>query len=448
MSGQSLAEVLLVDRDPDVGQEIISSLSARNYGVEWVDDGEKAYNCLDNRLFDVMVTELNLRRVDGMRLMGVAKERNPDICVIMITEHPDIELATEAMRQGAYDFQTKPLNLGKLEAVIERGLDYQKLLYEQVQLKRRLDERYRMGNLIGRSKAIVRAYSRVRQAAPTRAPIVLIGEAGTGKHLVGQTIHNLSPRRDAAFVKLSCAGASETTLRQELLGQGDVAAMEGRMELAHQGSLYLEEVEELPSSLQQVLLDVLTSRRAHRLEDDRSTPADFRLVVALSPQSAERGTIRPFLDSLRSVFDGVTVELPPLRDRREDIPALVAYFIEEACGSRQKSVDGISRNALGLLSQYGWPENVRELRNVVDGMVLSTKAGRPLDVMDVPAHVRDCTEGAWDIKIPIGASMSEVERIVIEETLKTCGYKKELCAKTLGIGLRTLYRKLKEYETS
>ena len=175
MHHDPIADVLLVDRDPGVGESIISSLSRRRYEVQWVDDDEKAYNCLDTRPFDVLVTELNIERVDGMRLMGIAKDRNPDICVVMIATDPDIELATEAMRQGAYDFQTKPLNIGKLEAVIERGLGYQQLIYEQLRLRRRLDETYGLTTLIGRSRKFAAAYDKIRQAAPTEMPIILVG---------------------------------------------------------------------------------------------------------------------------------------------------------------------------------------------------------------------------------------------------------------------------------
>ncbi|MBI4557378.1 MAG: sigma-54-dependent Fis family transcriptional regulator, partial [Candidatus Hydrogenedentes bacterium] len=205
MSENPVASVLLVDRSPTLAREIIAFLEARGFAVEWVDDGEKAYNLLDSRPFDVLVTDLNIHRINGMRLMAVAKDRNPEVCVIFIAEVLDIELATEAMRQGAYDFQTKPLNLGKLEAVIQRGVGHQRLVLEQHELRRRLDEQYGLGKVIGKTPLMVKLYNAIRQIAPTKATVLIQGENGTGKDLIAQSIHNNSPRRDAPFVTLNCA---------------------------------------------------------------------------------------------------------------------------------------------------------------------------------------------------------------------------------------------------
>lgn len=452
MLEQPSADILLVDRNRTVGNEIVSFLSARNYEVEWVDDGEKACNCLDSRQFDVLVTELNIRRVDGMRLMGVAQDRNPDICVIMIAEDPDIERATEAMRQGAYDFQTKPLNMGKLEAVVRRGLDHQQLLYEQVRLKRRLDERYGLANLIGKSHGISLAYNLVRQAAPSMVPVIVAGEPGTGKDLVAQAIHNRSVRLDGPFVKMNCSGASKRLLETELLGhgrnwpRGGPGVRAGRFELADQGTLYLDGVDSLPAALCDEALSILERGRVRRLGEKRTMAVDFRLIVSVGgPSPAARHTAQ-FLDALQKQFGAVLIELPALRFRREDVPLLADHFVRETGREIQVSVEGISRNALDVLSRYDWPGNVRELQNTVEGMVLATRNGRLLDVADVPAAVRQqAAAETGEIRIPAGTPMNEVERMVIEETMKACGYDKRLCATTLGIGLRTLYRKLSEY---
>lgn len=458
MDEESIADVLLVDRDPSIGREVISFLSGRHYDVEWVDDGEKAYNCLDSRPFDAMVTDLNLRRVDGMRLMGVAKNRNPDICVIMITEDPDIELATEAMRQGAYDFQTKPLNMGKLEAVIQRGLGYQQLVYEQFQLKRRLDERYGLAGLVGKSRAMVHAYATVRQAAPSALPVIIVGEPGTGKDLLAHAIHNNGPRRDRMFVKVNCSSGSEALLEGELLGsaagvsagvsaRGSEGSV-GRIELADKGTLYLDQASALPLHLHEPILNLLETKQVQRVGGAKPIASDVRIIVSATPGARKDEGPQSFFEEIQRRCGAMTIDLPALRFRKEDIPLLIDRFVAEAGRASQKTVTGITRNALDILTQYDWPGNVGELRNIVEGMLVAAPNGEPLDVRDVPDALRRNTPpGPNDIRIPAGTSMGEVERIVIEETMRSCGHNKELCAKTLGIGLRTLYRKLKEYES-
>lgn len=424
---------------------MLSFLRDRDYAAEWVDDDEKAFNRLDSRLFDVLVTELNVPRVDGLRLMSVAKDRNPDICVVFITQEPDIALATEAMRQGAYDFQTKPLNLAKLEAVIQRGLAYQRLVYEQVELKRRLDERFGLGSLIGRSRQMVQVYNAVRQAGPTEETVLLFGEPGTGKDLIAQAIHHLSPRRDEAFVKFNCANLPEAVVERELFGEA--GRQQGRFEVADGGTLYLESVGDLTPRLQERLLSVLDHGRIERLGDGKRIPIDVRLITATNQRLdklSESGAFRP---ELGAKLAKIVIEAPALRARREDIPLLVHQAIRHAAEAHGSAVEGITRNAMNLLIAYDWPGNVRELQNVIAGMVATLHGRDPLGVHDIPEYVRRSTAPeAGEIRIPTGASMREIERVAIEETMKVCGYNKDQCAKTLGIGLRTLYRKLKEYD--
>ena len=447
------ATVLLVDRDPAIARDIMAYLSERGYEVEWVDDGEKAYNHLDGHQVDVLITDLNSQRIDGMRLMAVAKDRNPEICVVLITEEPDVELATEAMRQGAVDFQTKPLNLGKLEAVIEQALGRQKLVLEQHELKRRLDERYGLDNLVGQSRQMTRVYEAVRQIAPTRGSALIRGETGTGKDLIAQAIHNNSPRRDAPFVKLNCANLPEALVESELFGHvsgaftGAVQKRTGRFEVADKGTLFLDEIGELSLPLQAKLLRVLEQQQFERLGDNRTITVDVRLIAATNRPLEKMMETGQFRDDLYYRLRVVSIEVPPLRNRREDIPLLADHFLKEARETHGKAVEGISRKALDVLMRYDWPGNVRELKNIIEGMVIMSRAGSALDLQDVPEYLRHTTAPeVSEIRIPTGVTMKDVERIVIEETMKLTGHNKEACARTLGIGLRTLYRKLKEYD--
>lgn len=442
--------VLLVDPDPEIGRDILAFLSRRHYEVEWVDNGEKAFNRLDSHHFDVLVTELSARRVDGLRLMAVAKERNPDICVVFITQHAEIERATEAMRQGAYDFQLKPVNLGKLDAVIQRGIAFQRLVLQQHELRRRLDEHYGLGSLVGNSRQMVRVYDVVRQAARMNTPVLIQGESGTGKDLIAQAIHNNSPRRDEPFAKVQCGGSPESQVDADLFGyvagayRGATAAEPGRIELADKGTLYLDEVGELNSAQQAALLDVIARKQVRRIGGFKASSVDVRVLASTSRPLASG----EFLEDLYALLRAVVVEVPALRDRPEDIPLLVEYFVRVASRANGQEPPGITRNALDLLMRYDWPGNVRELKNIAEGMLLTARSGRQLDVTDIPEHIRTGARAREDeIRIALGTPMSHVERTVIEENLKACGFNKERCAKRLGIGLRTLYRKLKEYES-
>ncbi len=446
------AEVLLVDRDPEVGRRLAAFLSDRGYDVEWVDDSEKAFNRLDSRAFDVLVSELNLPRVNGMRLMQVARERNAEICVVFIAEPSDTELATEAMREGAHDFQNKPVNLEKLNAVIQRGIQFQQLVFQQYELKRRLDERFGLANLVGKSRPMVQVYNTVRQVAPSQSPVLIEGEPGTGKDLIAQAIHNNSARRDEPFVKLNCARISQAMVESELFGHtagafaGATQNRRGRFELADRGTLYLDEIGALEPALQLKVLQALEQETFTRVGDDRSLNASVR-VVASSNRSLHdlvlhEGFNRALYDRLATVI----VQAPALRARREDVPLLTTHFLGEANKESGRNVDGITRSAMDVLMRYNWPGNVRELRNIVEGAVAVARHNAPLDTNDLPDHIlRATAPEVGEIRIPTGLTMADVERIVIQETLKVSGYNKEKCAKILDIGLRTLYRKLQEF---
>jgi DNA-binding NtrC family response regulator len=445
--------ILLVDKDDALVREILSGLEGRPYSIERVDDGEKAYNLLDSEPFDVMITELAAHRIDGMRLMSVALDRNPDMCVVFIAADPDVELATEAMRKGAYDFQTKPLNIGRLDAIIQRGISRQRLIVERHELRRRLDEQYGFGALIGKSRAMANVYDTLRQVASSRATVLIQGETGTGKDLIAQAIHNNSPRHDAPFVKLNCASLPEALVESELFGHvtgaftGATRNRQGRFELADRGTLFLDEVGELTPALQAKLLRVLEQQQFERLGDSRTISVDVRLIAATNRPLEAMVDAGAFRSDLYYRLKVVAIEVPPLRQRREDIPLLVDHFVREAAKANGKTIEGISRGAVDVLLRYDWPGNIRELRNIIEGMVVLSRDGRTLDVGDVPEHLRrTATPDINEMRIPTGTPMKEIERIAIEETMKVCGYNKEACAKMLGIGLRTLYRKLKEYD--
>ncbi len=450
-----MPRALVVAKDSDEIKALLAALESWGYKTFRAKDGEAGYNVLDgDEVVHALITEVNVHRIDGMRLLSVAKQRNPEICVVMIAGEADIELATEAMRQGAFDFQTQPLNLTKMKAVLERGLSLQRLALEVTDLQRRLDQRYGFHNLIGNSRGMVAVYTMIRQIAPTRATVLIAGETGTGKGLVAHTIHQNSPRRDAPFVTLNCASLAEGVIESELFGHergaftGAIQTHKGRFEIADGGTLFLDEVSEMSLSIQAKLLRVLEAREFERVGGGRPIKVDVRLIAASNQDLEQLVKERKFREDLFFRLKVVPIKLPPLRDRKQDIPRLVEAFIREINLEHGKTITGISRGAMDFLMQYHWPGNIRELKNTIEGMVVLSARGRVLDVSDLPEHILLEVEPEMplgDIPNRIGMTMEEIEKLVIEHTLRSVGYDKQKAAGILGIGLRTLYRKQKRY---
>jgi two-component system, NtrC family, response regulator HydG len=449
-------QALVVAKDSDDVKELLAALDSWGFKTVWAKDGEAGYNVLDGpEVLDALITELNVQRIDGMRLLSVAKQRNPEICVIMIASDADIELATEAMRQGAYDFQTKPLNLKKIKVVLDRGLSLQRLAFEVTDLHRRLDQRYGFHNLIGNSRGMVAVYNMIRQIAPTRATVLIMGETGTGKGVAAQTIHQNSSRRDAPFVTLNCASLAEGVIESELFGHergaftGAIQTHKGRFEIADGGTLFLDEVSEMSLATQAKLLHVIEDREFERVGGTRPIKVDVRLLAATHRDLEQQVKEGKFREDLFFRLKVVTIKLPPLRERKQDIPRLVEAFLREFNIEHEKYITGISRGAMDLLMQYHWPGNVRELKNTIEGMMVLSASGRLLDVSDLPEHILRQVElktPAADIHVRVGMTMEEIEKIAIEHTLRSVGYDKQKAAEILGIGLRTLYRKQKRYQ--
>jgi DNA-binding NtrC family response regulator len=452
---------LIVDKDSSETAELREYLQAGGFDVHWAKDGEQAFNVLDGSgppeaaAADgpaVVITELKAHRVDGMRLLEIAKQRNPEVCVIVIADQGTIELATEAMRRGAYDFQTRPLNFPKMVAVIERAISHQKLVSRAESLASRLDERLSVPKLTGHSRVMEELKDRILQIAPTRASVLIYGETGTGKELIAQAIHQLSPRKDERFVKLNCAELSASIIESELFGHergsftGADHQRKGRFELADQGTLFIDEISEIPPPVQTKLLRVLQDRSFERVGGNETVKVDVRVIAATNQRlelMAARGTFR---EDLYYRLRVILLEVPPLRERREDIPLLVETFTEEFNKEHDRKVTGVTRGVVDRMMEYEWPGNVRELRNTVEEMVVFAQGKRALDVADLPIALRQQRPAAGqDLNLSVGMSMQEIERAALEATLRAVGYDKQRAAKILGIGLRTLYRKQKEY---
>ncbi|RJP24122.1 MAG: sigma-54-dependent Fis family transcriptional regulator [Candidatus Abyssobacteria bacterium SURF_5] len=448
----SRPKVLVVDSRSRATNDLIAFLRDCELEVLWAPDGETGFNILDSEPIDVLITELHVQRINGMRLLQVARQRNPEVCVVVITADAHVELATEAMRQGAYDFQTKPLNLSKLRVVIERGISHQRLVLQMHDLHQRIDERYGLSGIIGNTPKMVHVYNKIREIAPTRATVLITGKTGTGKALAASAIHANSPRRDSPFVKLNCAALAQSVVESELFGHergsftGALKTRKGRFEIADGGTIFIDEVSEISPATQVKLLRVLEERQFERLGGNETLKVDVRLIAATNKNLKELVDEGKFREDLYYRLAVVLIDIPALCERKQDIPLLVEAFLDEFNKSHSRSVKGVSRGVMDALMTYDWPGNVRELRNCIEGMVAFSRPGSVLGVSDLPHHLREQKQQMNGFSIHVGMTMQDVEKAIIEKTLQSTGYNKERTAEILQIGLRTLYRKIKEYQ--
>jgi DNA-binding NtrC family response regulator len=454
--------VLVVDGESEATSALLAFLRGHDLDVVWTRDGESGHNALDAARMDCLVTELRVHRIDGMTLLRRARERNPGVCAVLIAERADVDMAVEAMRQGAADFQVKPLNHEKLLTVLRQGLDRQTLAARLSEMEAQLDERFGIERLSGRSRAIVRVMEQVSHVASTRATVLIEGETGTGKGLVARAIHRHGLRREERFVWVNCGALAEGVIEGELFGRGGGAPgtrpqsgsgsasgsggagapQPGRFELADGGTLFLDEIGGMPPAVQVKLLRVLQDRSFERVGGSETLRVDVRLIVATNRDLAAEVAAGRFREDLFHRLSVVRVALPPLRERPEDIPLLVEGFIREFDREHGRRVTGITRGVLDRLTRYPWPGNVRQLRNTVEGMVVFAEGRRALDLSDLPDALREVESAGEQLELRVGMTVAEAERQLIAATLRHCGDDKPRAAAMLGIGLRTLYRKL------
>ena len=443
--------VLVVLPETPQTKELVVYLERQELEVLWVREGLSAYDILDAEPVDALVCELKDARIDGLRLMHIAQQRNREICAIVIAGPEEIELGIEAMRQGAHDFQLHPLNLAKISAVLERGLSYQRLVGEVSDLQRRLDERHRFVGIVRRSSLWQRIYSQVEQVAQSKASILIIGETGTGKGEIAKAIHQQSRRREQAFVEINCGALPEGIVESELFGHekgaftGATTARKGRFELADRGTLFLDEIGDIPQATQVKLLRVIQESEFERLGGIQTLKVDVRIIAATHRNLEEMVAQRNYRADLFYRLQVVTIEVPPLRECREDIPILIDEFIRLFAKENTKGVQGISPKALDILMEYEWPGNVRELKNCVEGMVVMCPREGILEIPDIPPYIRRGDRSLQGVSLRVGMTLQEIEKVAIEETLKSVNYDRRRAAKILNIGLSSIYRKVKEY---
>ncbi len=445
-------KVLVIDDDRGHAEATRESLERAAFSCTLAFSGTEGARAIDNGEFDIVLTDLVMGDVGGIEVVRRAKAHDPATEVIVMTGYPSYETAIEALEAGAYDYIDKPVNLQVLRAKLRKAVEKQRLTRDLTELRRQLDKRYGLEGIIGNSQTMQRVFDTLRQVSGSNATVLVLGESGTGKELVARAIHNNSPRRGRHFVALNCAALSESILESELFGHqkgsftGATYDRKGRFEYASGGTLFLDEIGDLPPATQVKLLRVIENREIVRVGSNEPVKVDVRLVSATNRDLATLVREERFREDLYFRLKVVTIDLPPLRERLEDLPLLTQAFIKEFSETHGKKIASITPAALQSFYEYRWPGNVRQLRNCIEHMVVITR-DPVLDVDDVPDYVRaGPTDDADEKELSVGGiNLDNAEKELIRKALAITQGNREKAAEMLGIGERTLYRKIKRY---
>jgi two-component system NtrC family response regulator/two-component system response regulator HydG len=449
--------IAVIDDEVNAALALQTILEDDGYEVAVAYDGKAGLTLLEQFAADVVLTDLRMPGLDGLELLVKAKEVRPETMVVVMTAFGTVKTAVEAMKRGAEDYLSKPLNVEELEVVLQRVIEKKALREETRNLRERLDQKYNLDNLVGESPEILAAFKTIRQVAPSSSSVLLLGESGTGKELFAQALHQNSPRRGRPFVKVACAALPETLLESELFGHekgsftGATFARSGRFELAHGGTLFLDEIGDISPVVQVKLLRFLEEREFERVGGNRTYKVDVRIVAATHRDLPRRIVEGAFREDLYYRLNVIQVHIPPLRERGNDIVLLAHHFLRKYARANAKEVRGLADGALGMLLRYSWPGNVRELENAMeravvlaDGAVLTEAQfptlRRPLaPALEAPASGR--------IRIP-GSTLADLEREAILRTLEAVSGSTSRAAAMLGISPRKIQYKVKEYQLS
>jgi len=442
--------VLIVDDEKNIRAGLGKAIEMDGHNVILAEDGQRALEIVESDEIDLIIADLKMPRISGEELLKRIVETYPTLPVIILTGHGTIESAVRAMRDGAYDFLTKPVNLDRLSLLVKRALSTRELVLQHRALQEEVAQRRQFANIVAKSAEMKRVFDVVRQVAPTRASVLVTGDSGVGKELIADAIHNLSNRKQKPFIKVHCAALSESLLESELFGHekgsftGAVARKRGRFELAHTGSIFLDEIGEINPSVQIKILRVLQEKTFERVGGEETMEVDVRIISATNKDLKEEIAKGTFREDLFYRLNVVNIHIPPLRERKEDIPLLAAAFVKEFAQENEKQVDGIDPKARSLLYNYSWPGNVRELRNCLESAVVMSK-GNVIISDDLPPSIVTDSESNH-VRIQLGVTMGEAEKEIIRANLAAQNGNKSRTAETLGIGRKTLHRKIAEYQ--
>lgn len=451
--------ILIVDDEKNSREGLGKFLESQGYDIHLAQSAKEALDILKKDSPNLIISDIRMPEMDGITLLHKVKELDPKASVILLTAYGSVENAVQAMKAGAFHYLTKPVNLEELEFAVKKALSSQHLERENIELKKELiQEKFETETIISRSPKMKKVLELAMQVAKSESTVLLQGETGTGKELLAHLIHNHSSRKDRSFIAVHCASLTETLLASELFGHekgaftGATERKVGRFERAHQGTLFLDEIGEIPESMQVKLLRVLQDGVFERVGGTKSLKVDVRLICATNKNLAEEVKKGKFREDLYYRINVIMLEIPPLRDRKEDIRPIVDHYLSYFCKANNKKIEKVSEDAYRALENYSWPGNIRELRNIVERMVVLA-TGTTIEIDNVPNDIRYFNAPAPSV---MAVSLSDdghkagdiqvMEKELIKKKLTELAGNKSKAAKELGISRRTLYRKIEEYQ--
>jgi len=443
--------ILVVDDDSYVREATEEILRRKSYEVDTASDGKAALAKLDDADYDLILSDIKMPVMNGMELLDAARIKAPDTHIIMMTAFGTIEDAVEAMKKGAYDYVQKgSADPTEIEIVVERALKYQESMRENKRLRSELQDKYSFSNMIGKAHCMEQVFDMIGTVADSRATVLVTGESGTGKELVARALHYNSARSAAPFIRLNCAALPKDLMESELFGHekgaftGAIKQTRGRFEMADGGTLLLDEISEIDPALQAKLLRVLQEREFERVGSTQTIKVDVRIVATTNRDLQKEVEAGNFREDLYYRLNVIEMALPPLRERKDDIPALVSNFVAKFNDDNGKNIEGLEEEAMEALMQYDWPGNIRELENYTERAVVVSR-GPALSMADYPQRLVSGPQDRGDGGMHVGMTVHEMERRLIMKTLESCRGNRTEAATLLGISTRTLRNKLHEY---
>jgi two-component system response regulator AtoC len=454
--------LLLVEDEAPLREAVAERLADCGYEVAQVESGEQALEKLAEFAFDILVTDLRLPGIDGARVIEAAVERYPDLIPIVVTGYGTVRDAVDVIKRGAIDFVTKPFQFDELLHALNTALEQRRLKSENAYLRAQLQERYRFEGIVGRSRAMRDLFQLLETVAATASTILITGETGTGKEVVARAIHHNSPRRAQRFMALNCSAIPETLLEAELFGHvrgaftGAVGTRQGRLEQAHRGTLFLDEVGTMSIALQMKLLRVLQEREFERVGDSSSIKVDVRVIAATNADLSKMVADGAFREDLYYRLNVIPVQLPPLRERKEDVPLLVQHFLQKFASDLGRPTMTVSQASLRALMAYSWPGNIRQLENAMERAVALSGGRAQVEIGDLPPEIQQASEPvplAGGLALPeegvdFERFIADIEREMIRRSLERTNGNKGAAARLLNLKRTTLVEKLKRLERS
>lgn len=442
--------LLTIDDEENIRNGLADNFELEGYQVKQAASGKEGLELIEEGGIDLVITDLRMDGISGQEVVRQVTTKFPGIPIIVLTGHGSIDDATEAIKAGAFDFLTKPLDLDHLNIVVKNALRGKELAQQNKELKEKLLNQNNSMEMIGKSSELNKVKIMISKAAPTKANVLITGESGVGKELVANAIHKQSPRADKPFIIVHCAALSESLLESELFGfekgafTGAEAQHKGRFELANGGTIFLDEIGEINPSTQVKLLRVLQEKKFERVGGEQTISVDVRVVAATNRNLEEEVKAGKFREDLYYRLNVVRIEMPPLRERKDDLPLLMHSFLREFNIENEKNIKGFDNRAKASLIKYNWPGNIRELKNCIESAVVMC-TGEEIKLEDLPSSIRANSEEK-SIMIPLGIPMEEAEKIIIQENLAANNNNKTKTADILKIGRKTLHRKIEEWE--